>query len=512
MAVTKKEADGNHPSSHYLVVEDPEMPSTWHLRVKDADGKLDHRLMGAAWAALHAGYRGNRYEGPGKQEAVAKLKRLYESEGLELPSEQASDLPRFITALSEHPGALRIPLAVTGTWHRGDRQFSITREQLEEAILNFEKKLNGEINVDYDHASEMPEVAAGGPVPSAGRIVQLEPPQRLADGRWILWGHYEPTQRARELIRNREYRYISPAIDWGARSKQTGERQGTTITSVALTNRPFLEEMPEIHLSDPSYRLVDTGSVHVDSALPNFSVAARQGATTEEKTMAKKLSISPITEGEHKGHHAVHDGEEMLGYVTHGEAKKSVAAQDDDGDELSELMSEAGAATIAELRGKVRSAGERAKQETVRSLLLSEAVNEKGVLLAEKLDRLVESGRVEFADCRRFERAAQAVEDGVRSGKIAPATRRFFLSAAIADPDGFRAFLGAAPPVVDLAERGIAGSENDADVRHRVKALAEDLMREKKVTMREALNEISREHPDLVNQYRKAVTGSQAIQ
>src|SRR5262245_45405506 len=37
-AVTKSEADGNHPASHYLVVEDASKPSTWHLRVKDASG------------------------------------------------------------------------------------------------------------------------------------------------------------------------------------------------------------------------------------------------------------------------------------------------------------------------------------------------------------------------------------------------------------------------------------------------------------------------------------------
>jgi hypothetical protein len=44
--------------------------------------------MGAAWAALHGGYRGNEYEGPGKEEAVAKLTALYESEGMDLPGEK----------------------------------------------------------------------------------------------------------------------------------------------------------------------------------------------------------------------------------------------------------------------------------------------------------------------------------------------------------------------------------------------------------------------------------------
>ena len=86
-AATKSEEDGKHPASHYLVVEDPSKASTWHLRVRDASGKLDHRLMGAAWAALTdpKGFRGNRYEGPNKQAAIGKLKALYRSEKLETP-------------------------------------------------------------------------------------------------------------------------------------------------------------------------------------------------------------------------------------------------------------------------------------------------------------------------------------------------------------------------------------------------------------------------------------------
>jgi phage head maturation protease len=91
-AVTKKEKDGEHPSSHYLVVEDSEKPTTWHLRVKDADGSVSHRLMGAAWAALTnpRGYRGNRYQGPNRQQALAKLRRLYKSEGLDTPDKEKS--------------------------------------------------------------------------------------------------------------------------------------------------------------------------------------------------------------------------------------------------------------------------------------------------------------------------------------------------------------------------------------------------------------------------------------
>ena len=92
-AVTKSEQDGDHPAGHYLVVEDPEKPDTWYLRAKDINGKPDHGLMGAAWAALHGEFRGNKYEGPQKAEATSKLKALYKSVGLIVP-EGASD-PAF---------------------------------------------------------------------------------------------------------------------------------------------------------------------------------------------------------------------------------------------------------------------------------------------------------------------------------------------------------------------------------------------------------------------------------
>jgi len=84
-ATMRTEADGDHPASHYLVVEDPETVTTWHLRVRAMNGDPDHRLMGAAWAALHGGYRGNVYEGPGKAAAIAKLTAMYSAEGMDVP-------------------------------------------------------------------------------------------------------------------------------------------------------------------------------------------------------------------------------------------------------------------------------------------------------------------------------------------------------------------------------------------------------------------------------------------
>lgn len=58
-----------------------------HLPYTDSSGSPNHRLMGAAWAALHGGYRGNKYEGANKQAAIAKLKAVYKSEKMDTPEE-----------------------------------------------------------------------------------------------------------------------------------------------------------------------------------------------------------------------------------------------------------------------------------------------------------------------------------------------------------------------------------------------------------------------------------------
>lgn len=66
-----------------------ESDGTTHLPYTDAEGKPDHHLMGSAWAALHGGYRGNKYEGPDKEKAIERLKEAYASEGLDTPDAKA---------------------------------------------------------------------------------------------------------------------------------------------------------------------------------------------------------------------------------------------------------------------------------------------------------------------------------------------------------------------------------------------------------------------------------------
>jgi len=155
--------------------------------------------------------------------------------------------PRFAVLIgSLRDGAKRIPIAILGSFQKGAQKFAITRATLAEIVRNFRAR-QADTVIDYEHASEFPEAAAGGPIPASGWLKAIDD---APDDHGILWGKAEFTPRASELIKNREYKYLSPVIDYDARDKVTGKPQGATLLSVALTNRPFLEAMPAIAMSD----------------------------------------------------------------------------------------------------------------------------------------------------------------------------------------------------------------------------------------------------------------------
>ena len=88
----------------------------------ETEGKLDHHLMGAAWAALHGGYRGNKYEGPDKSEAIAKLKKLYEREKMDLPGHEETSSAAICAAIPEGEAPKSIMLVPAGKFEpRDDR-------------------------------------------------------------------------------------------------------------------------------------------------------------------------------------------------------------------------------------------------------------------------------------------------------------------------------------------------------------------------------------------------------
>lgn len=84
-----------------------------------------------------------------------------------------------------------------------------------------------EIAVDYEHQTELSE-KNGKPAPAAGWIKQFS---IRASGIWAL---VEWTEKAKQMLSAREYRFISPTINVDA------ERTVRLIAGAGLTNRPAL--------------------------------------------------------------------------------------------------------------------------------------------------------------------------------------------------------------------------------------------------------------------------------
>jgi len=429
------------------------------------------------------------------------------------------EMPRFIAPLAcladTDTNLVRIPLAITGKWVRGASELSITRADLEAIHRNFQQRLNGEINVDYDHASEMPEVAAGGPIPSAGRIVKLDPPEIMNGSResgvgsrgrtdsllptpysrFILHGWYEPTDRARQLIHNREYRFISPAIDWATRNKRTGKPQGATLTSVALTNRPFLEEMPPIQLSDPAYQLVGE---HLHGA-PEETASPLPPAVAVGTELTggpmKQVTLS-VVDGKIK--------------ITHADLPEEFFATPDD---LKKCLSELGLLSDATLASTLQTLAGRP------GAALSECVAEIGqrllsqpqIPLAQAATLLSEAeAQGKSISALEFFRAEveRELDEAVKTGKVLPRQREDWRKIALADLPTFRRIVQTQKPLVPLRPVGFSGTGPE-NVQAQVKILAEQRVRERNISFGQALTEIGRELPELVQQYRRAVSATE---
>ena len=90
-----------------------------------------------------------------------------------------------------------------------------------------------EIPIDWEHATEI-KAPQGEPAPAAGWITALE--VRGSSSQGALWGRVEWTERGREAVASREYRYLSPVF---LHEKEPGGRI-VRLLSAGLTNSPNL--------------------------------------------------------------------------------------------------------------------------------------------------------------------------------------------------------------------------------------------------------------------------------
>jgi phage I-like protein len=177
-------------------------------------------------------------------------------------------------------GTLWTHAATMGTRIKGTA-FTIDKAVIDNFVQVFKSGYPQKICVDYEHGTVNGAADSGQPVPAAGQIVELKGVYSVSDftddlkataeklaakvnrklddpRNFGLWMRWRPTARAAQMVTSREYTEVSIAFSSDYPDNETGEAQGPTILSVALTNTPFLDDMLPVAASRDTDRGTST--------------------------------------------------------------------------------------------------------------------------------------------------------------------------------------------------------------------------------------------------------------
>ncbi len=239
-----------------------------------------------------------------------------------------------------------------------------------------------ELPIDINHRMEL--MPAGEEAPAMGWIAALD----VRDG--AIWARVEWTPRGEEALRNREYRYISPAF--------LHDEQGRILEllSAALVTQPAFR-MPALAAREPSHQTISKEQI------------------MDRKALCQRLGLPE-------------DADDAAVLAAIDALKKATASQDKNFD----------------------------KDFTPDKFVPRADYDRVQAELAAARKELAERERRALAE------AAEAlVEEGIKAGKIAPASRDFWLGVASENKEGLRRveqFLASAPQIVPVNEQ--AGSDD----------------------------------------------------
>lgn len=379
------------------------------------------------------------------------------------------------------PAISEIQILRTGTFHHLQYgKFIITDDTLETMVKNFSEvrpKAPTELVVDFEHLSsgEISETEQG---KAAGWIKGLV----KKDSR--LFAMTEWTEEAADLIRKKEFRFISPEFDLDYMDKETGKNVGPTLISVALTNRPFLEGMQPVVLSENLGAMIftETGEQEINNAKEKLNEDLIGTSEDSEMCLAewdtKYINdlpdkcfayIKPGGEKDEEGKTAPRalrylpyrdkDGKVDLPHLRNAlsrlpQTKLAPEEKAKARKVLIDAAREAGVGEYSELPGVTESEWKEEIMETkLREILglsedadVVEAVraiktkSEEATTLQAQLTDL--EGKFKATELKLTETEAdKVVEDALQQGKLVPKMKEWAKAYVLRDPDGFKAFV-----------------------------------------------------------------------
>lgn len=140
-----------------------------------------------------------------------------------------------------------VHVAYDGSWEGHESgPFEFTQDTFAEVIANFERQLNA-VKLDFDHET----VFSDGAAPARGWVHRLEVRKGDDDDPYevSLWALVEFGPEAVSINRDGGYRFCSGVFEFDAVDRVTGDECGCELTSLALTDSPFIDGQRPIQLS-----------------------------------------------------------------------------------------------------------------------------------------------------------------------------------------------------------------------------------------------------------------------
>lgn len=261
--------------------------------------------------------------------------------------------------------------------------------------------------IDYEHQT-LSDVQA----PAAGWIKDLYP------GEDALMARVEWTQKGREYIANKEYRYLSPVV-----LVKKADQHAAVFHSAALTNTPAITGMFAIINSD---------------------------VLSIEEEEEPRMELSALIE--------------LLG-LEEGTAEEDVLKRIK---ELTQQAAEEGQGGQEGKEGPAKEGTQLVANKTVLDLLgLPEDARTEDVtarIMAFKAgDSALQRRVAELEKQAASQKAEELVGLAMKDGKLSPAQKEWAVAYALSDPKGFAKFVEKAPVVVPMGKTAFAADERKQD-------------------------------------------------
>ena len=323
-----------------------------------------------------------------------------------------------------------VKVAYTGSFKTHPQgPFQITRADLEAMAANFTRDPRGRVVIDFNHQTI--HAARGttpeGKAPAAGWMVELQ--LRETDAGPELWGRPEWTSFGALAIEQGEYQYLSPTIIFQGRDRRTGAAVGAVLHSVALTNSPYLNELPPVASTDTE----DSMSLR----LALLTTLALADTATDDDILAR-------VQREHDERKA---GLDALGLSADASAEAVREAA-----QRHRARAAVGDLVFRELKLDAGATGERACAAVLPTL------QHAGFVPQADHDRV----KRELADLKAAGTTTALVDRAKAAGKVTPAMEPWAQGYAATDPAGFEQWMAAAPALIEPANRDRKGPAGGA--------------------------------------------------